>query len=353
MGNDLMVLDVPELQTIELSKAKQIKAVFEPMAAMLADFEAAYIEVIQESEKEVTSEVMARAKRLRLDIGKVRIEAEKVRKAQKDEYLRAGKAIDGVSNVLKWAITDKEKKLKEIEDHFETQKKLKREALQQERAEKLILYVEDAHERNLADMDEDVWIAYLGAKKQAYDDRIAAEQKAEEERIAREKAEHEERARIRKENERLKKEAIEREKKEKAEKAKRDREEAARKDKEDKERKERERKEQEEREAHEAELRKERAEKERIEREEKAKREKLEAKIRDTEEKERKAREEAEAKKEAELRKGDEDKIADLISDLEGLKLKYSFKSKLNKVIYANAQNMLDSIIEYLGGRSH
>ena len=99
----LIILDSAELQTIEKSKATQIKATFEPMAEMLLEFETAFDSVLADSEIEITEEITDRAKRLRIDIGKVRIKTEAVRKEQKDEYLRAGKAIDGVSNILKWA----------------------------------------------------------------------------------------------------------------------------------------------------------------------------------------------------------------------------------------------------------
>ena len=274
MTNKIVKFDAPELQVIEQSKAEQIKATFEPMAEMLTEFEEAYNSIILESETEITHEVSAKAKRLRLDIGKVRIGTEKVRKEQKEEYLRAGKAIDGVSNILKWAVTDKENRLKEIENYFEIQEQKRLEKLQADRAEKLSLYVEDAHERDLAKFADDEFEALLAMKKKEQEDRIAAERKAEEERIAKEKAEAEERERIRKENEQLRKEAEERERIAKIEAEKRAKEEAERKAKEEAERKAREEKERKEREAYEAKLKAEREEKERIEREERAKREK-------------------------------------------------------------------------------
>jgi len=217
MKKEIVKFNAPELQSIEASRADQIRATFEPMAEMLSEFEDAFNKVVAESETEVTEEVTARAKRLRIDIGKVRIATEKIRKDQKDEYLRAGKAIDGVSNILKWAITDKEDKLKEIEQHFVIKERERLERLQVERAELLSKYVEDAGDRNLCDMEEDVWDAYYKTKKQDHIDRIAAEKKAEKERI-----------RIRKENAELKKQAEEREAKAKAEAAKRAKEEAER-----------------------------------------------------------------------------------------------------------------------------
>ncbi len=365
--NEIVKLETPELQGIEKSKAEKIRKTFEPMTEMLGKFEDAYNEVVKEAEKEINQDVTQRAKRVRIDISKVRIETEKLRKSEKEEYLRAGKAIDGVSNILKWAVTDKEKKLKEIEDYFEIQEQKRLEALQNERAEKLSKYVEDAHERDLSGMDDDVWNAYFQTKKQAWEDEQEAIRKAEEERKERErlqklhndrkssilnlwqfvegaaknqdfselnesdwnyfvndlknkKAKYDkEQERIRKENERLQKEAEERERKAKAEAEKRAKEEAERKEKERKERA-----------AYEAKLRKEREERERLEKAEQ----------------QRKAEEEA--RKQAELNKGDADKVKDLIAGLDALKSKYTFKSKKNQAMYADVSQLIDKVIAHI-----
>lgn len=185
-------LQATELQALEPSKAEQIKATFEPMVLMLEDFETRYNEIVAQ---EITEEITKQAKRLRLDIAKVRIETEKVRKAQKEEFLRAGKAIDGVANILKWAVTEKENKLKEIEDYYIIQEQKRKEALQKEREELLAEFVEDAHERDLASMEQDVWQAYFDTKKADFFARQEAERKAEEERqrLAQEQALHQER----------------------------------------------------------------------------------------------------------------------------------------------------------------
>jgi len=374
MKNEIVKIDAPELQGIEKSKAQQIRKTFEPMVEMLEGFEDAFNKII--SEKKITKEVTTRAKRLRIDISKVRIETEKTRKAQKEEYLRAGKAIDGVSNILKWAVIDKENKLKEIERYFEIQEQKRLEALQKERAEKLSPYVEDAHERDLSKMDEDVWNAYFTAKKKAYEDEQEAIKKAEQERIKKEKEdklhferkenlinrnlwqfrdealEHEhlgkttdkqfaaivkklsqrkaeyekEQERIRLENERLKKEAEKRAKIEKERQIKLEQE-----------RKERESKERKQREAYEAKLK--------AEREAKLK---LEAELAAKKEAEEKAKREAEAKLQAELNKGDKEKINNLIADLEALKTKYAFKAAKNKKMYESVKVLIGKTILFI-----
>jgi len=379
MTNEIIKIDAPELQGIEQSKAEQIKATFEPMALMLTEFEEAYNSVILEAEKDITKEVTAKAKILRINIGRVRIETEKVRKEQKEEYLRAGKAIDGVSNILKWAVTDKENKLKEIENYFEIQEQKRLEALQAERAEKLSAYVEDAHERDLVKFADDEFEALLSMKKKEQEDRIAAKKKAEEERIAKEKAEAEERKRIASENERLKKEAELKEKrntelrpyivfirdydkmlnmsesdyKKELADIKRgaeehweyERKEQIRKAKEEEAEQEKRRKE---RAEYEAKIKAEREAKEKIEREEKAKREKLEAELKAKEYAERKAKEEESARLQMELNKGDAEKVKDLIADLEAFKTKYSFKSEKNKKMYSDVGLLIDKVINHI-----
>ena len=269
---ELIKVDAEEFGVTK-TRAEQIEAVFVPMVAKLKEFDGSYDEIIKEAEGEITQEVCKKASRLRKDIAKVRIEAEKVRKAEKEEYLRAGKAIDGVANILKFAVSDKEKALTDIEKHFENLERERIAQLNQERIDQVAQYEVDAEHLDLGNMADDVWQNYLSGVKSAYEQKVAAEKKAEEERIAREKAEAEERERIRKENEalkaekakreaeekeRLEKERIEKEKQEAALKA--EREEAERKQREieaklESERKERERIEQER-------LEKERAEKE-------------------------------------------------------------------------------------------
>lgn len=340
MTTELVKFDTPELQVIEKiekSKAEQIKATFEPMAEMLAKFEERYNKLMAIPLEEITVDLTKEYKRLRLDIGRVRIDTGKAKDKAKEYLKLEDKAIMGIHNILVWAVKEKEDNLKERENYFEIQEQKRLKALQFERAEKLAPYVEDAYERDLVKFADDEFEALLAMKKKEQEDRIAAEKKAEEERIAKEKAEAEERERIRKENEQLRKEAEERERQAKIEAEKRAKEERERQAKAEAERKEREEKERKEREAYEAKLRAEREEKERMKRE-------LEAKA----EAERKAKEEEKARVEAELNKCDADKVKDLIADLNALKTKYSFKSAKNQKMYVDVSALLDKVINYI-----
>lgn len=425
MENKIIKLDTPEMEVIEKSRAKQIKDAFDPMVKMLIGFEEKYNIVVSEANEEITKAVTIKAKRLRLDIGKVRIETGKLKDKQK-EYIRLeDKAIMGVHNVLVWAVKEKEDKLKEIENFFEIQEQKRLESLQAERAEKLSAYIDDAHDRNLSGMDDDVWNAYFSAKKKEYEDRIEAERIAEEERIERERLvnlaesrnnsirnywqfipeEHtqfelmpeeeweafvvdvkskkeqydEAQERIRLENARLQKEAAEKESAAKLEAermSKRSDElnpyiifirdyskmislpdedynkefssiKIAAEEHWESERLERLRKAKESEEKEE----KERIERERIEEEqraEKKKREEAEEALRIRVEAEKKEKEQAEAERQAELAKGDAEKVKDLIEYLNASKTKFTFKSAKNKKMYSDVGELIDKVIVYI-----
>ena len=394
---ELIKFETPELQAIEKSRAKQIKDTFEPMVKMLTDFEKSFNQIIEESKKGITKELTVKAKRLRLDVGRVRIETGKIKDKQKEYIKLEDKAIMGVHNILVFAVKEKEDTLKGLEDHFENLEKERIQKLQSDRAEKLSQYVEDAFERNLSGMDEDVWNAYFQTKKREYEDRIEAEKKAEEERIQREKEEAEERERIRLENEKLRKEAELKDRRNNElrpyiqfirdynkilslpeDQYKKEFLEIKRgaEDHWEFERKEQIRI-QKEQEEMQAELAKEKArsEKERIDREEKLRKEreesekvllaerklaeeklrkeqeearKLAEQIRLKEEAEKKAKQEEEERIQAELNKGDADKLKDLVKDLESLKTKYQFKSAKNVKMYSDVNILIDKVISHI-----
>lgn len=275
------------------------------------------------SKLEITEENIPKFKELRLKIVKNRTQGiVKWHKTNKEFFLTGGKFVDAIKN-KELAINEQmESKLMEAEKFFENQEKERIAKLQAEREWELKDYVEDAHERDLASMDQDVWESYLATKKKAYLDLIEAERKAEEERQNQIEAERLEQERIKKENARLKAEAEERERIARIEQKKRDKIEAERLAKEKAERLAREEKERKEKEEFEAKLRAEREAKEKIEREERLKRQKLEEELQAKKDAEAKAKAEAESKLQAELNKDDEDKVKDLVSDLETLKTK-------------------------------
>lgn len=348
MSQIVKIDQAPELSGVEQGKAKQIRNTFAPMVQMLEDFESQYNELINASQQGIDQALTAKAKRLRLDIAKVRVSADKARVEIKEEYLRAGKAIDGANNILKWAIKDRELKLKEIEDYFEIQEQKRLDVLQAERVELISPYVEDAHERDYTKFDADEFEVLLAAKKKAHEDELEAIRVAEQQRIAKEKAEAEERERMRKENERLQKEAEAARKKE-AERIAKEKEEAKKRaEQEAKAKEEAEAQRKKEREAYDAKLRKEREERERIEKE-LADKAKAEAEAKAKAEADAKAKAEAEeAARQAELSKGDKEKFKDLIKSLSDIKIGFHFESEVYKAKYNTACSLVDKIINHI-----
>ena len=106
MKNELVKLDMDQYGLQE-KKAKDIEKLYLPMIGMLTEMEDAFNEIVSQ---DITAELVPKAKRLRLDIGKVRINANKAREEAKKEYLRAGNAIQGAFNTLKYAVESKEQK---------------------------------------------------------------------------------------------------------------------------------------------------------------------------------------------------------------------------------------------------
>jgi len=348
-------IEAPELSAIEKSKAESIKKTFEPMVVMLSGFEGQYDDIIAESTNGITPELAAKAKRCRLDIGKVRIETGKLKDKQKEYIKLEDKAIMGVHNILVWAVAEKEDKLKEIENHAEIEEKKRLDKLQLDRAEILAPYVEDAYERDLAKFAEDEFEALLSMKKKALEDKIQAEKQAELDRLRVIEAEQQKQLLIEAENAKLKAAAIEVERLNKIEADKRAKEEADRLKAEEQrfkeesiERAKRDELAQVEKSKHEAELKRQREATEKIQREAKEKADKLQAEIDDKLQAERDAKLKDEANKQSELNKGDAEKVKDLIADLNAIKTKYEFKSVVNQKMYADVCALIDKVTGHI-----
>lgn len=317
---EIVISEAPELKEVDESRAAQIKAVFAPMVTALESFEGQYNDVISMSKNGITKDVTTKAKTLRIAISKVRIESDKLRKSQKEDILRAGRAIDGVGNILKWAVTEKEESLKAIENHFEKLEAEMEAKIQRERVEALGPFVDhDPNSQELHSMADDVWNAYLETKKKDHEDVLAAEKAANEAKAAKALAEREERERLQVENDRLKKSQEDRDRSDKEEREKR---ELAEKE--------------------------ERAKRDLADKEEREKRESAEKELAAIKEADRLKSEEAERKEQEALSRGDSDKLQAFISDLREFRSKYEFKSVENAGKYIRANNFIEMAIKEL-----
>jgi hypothetical protein len=163
------------------------------------------------SKLEVTEENKAKFRDLRLKWAKNRTKGvNDWHKKGKAVSLAIGKLYDARKNELNREGEANELVLFEAENHLENLEKERLETLRVERAELLSEYVDDAYERVLNNMEPDVWEAYLATKKQAHLDLVQAEKDAEIERQRLVDEQEAEKKRIKLENARLLEEANQR-----------------------------------------------------------------------------------------------------------------------------------------------
>jgi colicin import membrane protein len=286
---------------------------------------------------ERTKEVEEQARKLSTKFSKLNATNNKIHKSQKAFYLAGGKFVDALKNKNRDIIAEMQERLDEIKNYSRNLRLAEIAKLKAERISELQKFNSEIIPESIGEMEADVWENYLFGIETAYLAQKERERKEEEARIAQAKADEAERERIRKENEELKKAAIERERLAKIEAEKRAKAERERIAKEEAAQKARAEKAAKDRAKFEAEIK---AEKERAA--------KIEAELRAKEEAARKAKEEAAAKIEAELNKGDSAKVKDLIADLEALKTKYSFKSAKNKKKYADVGILIEKVINHI-----
>ncbi len=185
-----------ELKVLSPSKANQIEAAFKPMVETLKDMEAAYDMVMSQ---EISKPLCKKAKRLRLDIAKIRVAADKVRESEKKQYTIGANAIQGMYNILKFGTSEKEDKLKNIETHYEQIEAERKRQCEDDRQSELSLYYETVgHQQNLSDKSDQEWKEYI-IQVAKWDkerlDKIEAARKEQEEKAEKEAKEREERIR--------------------------------------------------------------------------------------------------------------------------------------------------------------
>lgn len=181
--------------TAELVKVETAAGVNEDQAMTLrGEFADCYNEIIEWRGKaemvtqfdDPTHQKIARE--VRLGLRRVRCDVENTRKRLKADSLARGKALDGISNVLKYLCEPVEEKLLAVEQYAERQEAARIAAIVEERTAALVAVEADPTAYNLGAMDDDTFRLVLEAAKKRLDDRIEAERKAEADRIASEQA---------------------------------------------------------------------------------------------------------------------------------------------------------------------
>jgi len=136
----------------------------------------------------LTKKTCKKAKAVRMKYVKVRTETAKIHKEQKAGVRKIGLFLDGWKNAQLLACQGQEKKLKEIEDYFlnlekerlEAERK-KQEALQEERASELRKY-EAFVPAEAYTMSDVIWEGYLKGVKLSFENKKLLEKQAREQR---------------------------------------------------------------------------------------------------------------------------------------------------------------------------
>lgn len=350
MENKLTVVlpqEVEQLaQNVSIEKRNEVQSVlnrvFNGVSKMREQLDS--IIVIDENDKVN----MKLANTIRLGVRQERLDAEKEFDSKRGEVQQAMlsfKTEDALwlkakqtMQILTKEIEENAKWKENTKERIEAEKK---ELEIQSRILKIQKFNPELERSEFENMGDETFNVFLSGIEKAYNDRIEAERKAEEKRLADIAAEKAEQERIRKENEVLRQRAIDQEKKAEAE-----------------------------RKANEEKLQKIEAENNRIRLEneakakaaadkvkaenekelaiEKAKAAKLQAEIEAKADAERKAKAAEEAHLQAELNKGDVDKMQSLIDDLKALQSKYSFKSVKNISKMHNVNGLIEKVITYI-----
>ena len=162
-------------------------------------------EKLKERAAEITDPAEART--ARLEVKKLRIDADKKRKLLKEDSLRMGKAIDGANNILLSLIVPIEKGLEAIEKEAERAEAARLESIRQERIAILEAMSHEPHGVDIAALHVDQWEAYLQDAKDLQAIKAERENKEQAEAEAAAKAEADRLDKHRLDNIRLKAEA--------------------------------------------------------------------------------------------------------------------------------------------------
>tara|TARA_R110000737_G_scaffold47093_1_gene66955 strand:- start:3584 stop:4624 length:1041 start_codon:yes stop_codon:yes gene_type:complete len=166
-----------------------------------------YNEIIK---KDLTAELSIEAKVLDSKMQKHLKSKKDIHTANKSFFLNGGRFVDSIYNVEKVEFDLMRDNTKKIKNYAEDLEKETIEALRLERAELLSEFVDDAYDRVLTNMEEDVWLMYLASKKKIHLDLIKQELENEKERQRLIEEEKAEKKRIELENAKLLEEANQR-----------------------------------------------------------------------------------------------------------------------------------------------
>lgn len=206
---ETQLLAVVEQTSLAPEAAKSIQTSFAPLFKQAGELLTQSRVIIVTDASQVAQIELSRA--FRLQLRKIRIAGENLRKSLQEDAQRRIKALNGFQHILEDLIGSEEARLDQQEKIVERQEAARKEALRVERTKALAPYQLDTSFIALADMPDETFAQLLENTRAAHESKLAAARKAEEGRIRQENERLKEEARIREENARLKREADERE----------------------------------------------------------------------------------------------------------------------------------------------
>ena len=114
---------------IPSERANELIAIVVPVLEDIKKLDDQYLAIINSTT--VDEKTMTAAREMRLKVRRYRTSIDKVRKAKKEFYLRAGKAIDGIAGIIKYTVSEMEEKLLYVE---ETEKRRQQEIAKEAKA---------------------------------------------------------------------------------------------------------------------------------------------------------------------------------------------------------------------------
>lgn len=177
---------VGENNNLEVSKVEALLGQFTEPFLEARQLAVGYEKLVVKDENDKAG--MDKARKHRLAIRQVRINAENIRKSLKEASLREGKAIDGMANIIKAIIVP-------AEEHYEKQEKYAADLAEErkrtrkaERTTELSKYMDNVLIFNLEDMDDDQYAQVLEDAKAKHASKLAEEKAAADAAAAKAKA---------------------------------------------------------------------------------------------------------------------------------------------------------------------
>jgi len=170
-------------QISDLSMAESIASNFAPFMEEVQE----QIELLKPLEMGNPEHVEV-ARRISIDLGRIRSRKDAIKKEQKDHYLKVGRFIDALSNTVEGMITLTQDEAKEHAKYFDNLEKQRIEKLKQDRIELISPYME-SHPVGLELLNEETFQIMLSGAKATHAQKLEAIRIAEEQRIEKEKIE--------------------------------------------------------------------------------------------------------------------------------------------------------------------